>query len=203
MKKHVGMILSILLCLSLLLTGCAVGDAPAGDDSVAAAPTPQATDTPAATDAPVVVAAVTNAAAAVSTITLDINPSIELSVEMGLVTGALAYNDDGEAIVLEADVVGMTPSDAIDAIVDALVAEGYITAEEEAAVVITVSGDGDEAGGRAERTRTGSYPRDGHDMRCRIRDGVCRGRGSRTGAGALCRQISHHQSRCRAGRHHD
>ena len=46
---------------------------------------------------------------------LDVNPSIELTVTDGLVTGALAYNDDGTAIVLSANVIGMTSDAAISA----------------------------------------------------------------------------------------
>ena len=147
MKKMGGMILSILMCLLLLLAGCATEDAAQSqsDDAVAAQTSGEASETPpaAVADEPVLVAAVT--AEAVSTITLDINPSIQLTVEDGLVTGALAYNDDGAAIVLATDVVGMTPMDAVDAIVSELAAQGYLTADEEAAVVITVSG-GDEEG---------------------------------------------------------
>ena len=91
-------------------------------------------------DAPVMVAAAVSETTAVSTITLDINPSIQLTVEQGAVTAVQAFNDDGAAIVLVTDIIGMTPMDAVDALVAELVAQGYITQGEEAALVITVSG---------------------------------------------------------------
>jgi hypothetical protein len=104
------------------------------DSTATAAPTAQASN------APVLVVAATPAITAVSYISLDINPSIQLTVKEGLVTAAVAYNDDGQGLVLYTNVVGMTPSDALDALVDELIAEGYMSAEEEAALVITVSG---------------------------------------------------------------
>ncbi len=131
--------LAVVLLVSLLPLGAQL---PQDDVSAVAQNTSAATATPLspATDAPVLMPAVTNAASVVGTITLDINPSIELSVENGQVTALLAYNDDGQAIVLATDVTGMTPSDAVDALVAALIEQGYMTADEEEALVITVSG---------------------------------------------------------------
>ena len=61
-------------------------------------------------------------------------------MEQGAVTAVQAFNDDGAAIVLVTDIIGITPMDAVDALVAELVAQGYITQGEEAALVITVSG---------------------------------------------------------------
>ena len=46
------------------------------------------------------------------TVTIDINPSIELTVVDGVVTQAEAYNDDGQVLLLSTDVQGLDPDAA-------------------------------------------------------------------------------------------
>lgn len=77
-------------------------------------------------------------------VTIDVNPSIELTVTDGIVTGAVAFNDDGTGIVLSANVIGMTADAAMKAVVTELVSGGYISsvAEIEPYLVITVSKNG-------------------------------------------------------------
>ncbi len=77
-------------------------------------------------------------------VTIDVNPSIELTVTDGLVTGATAFNDDGQGIVLSVNTTGMTPDAAVTAIVKELASSGYInnTAEVRPYLIITVSKNG-------------------------------------------------------------
>ncbi len=77
----------------------------------------------------------------ISYVSIDINPSIELKLVDGFVAEAKAYNDDGQAIILSTDVSGMTPEEAVAALIGSFASEGYITAgDENATVVITVAG---------------------------------------------------------------
>lgn len=77
-------------------------------------------------------------------LTLDVNPSIELTVKDGLVTGAAAYNDDGKAILLSANVTGLSANSAIDAIISEIAAAGYLNkADKEPYVLVTVAGGAD------------------------------------------------------------
>jgi phosphoribosylaminoimidazole (AIR) synthetase len=80
------------------------------------------------------------ASAANYKVSLDVNPSIEFTVTDGLVSAVNAYNDDGTAIILATDVVGMTPEDAVKVIVEQMIAEGYIAPSEvKPYLLITVS----------------------------------------------------------------
>ncbi len=78
-------------------------------------------------------------------VSLDVNPSIELTVTDGLVSEVKAYNDDGAAITLDVAVLGMTAEAAVAAIVDEMVADGFIlpTGDTTPYLLITV---GEEAG---------------------------------------------------------
>ncbi len=78
-------------------------------------------------------------------VSIDINPSIQLTVKDGLVLEVLAFNDDGAQIILACDVIGMTPDAAITAIVNEFAAGGYIAPDDpDASLVITVTGGEDE-----------------------------------------------------------
>ncbi len=82
--------------------------------------------------------------AQLSYVSIDINPSIELTLSEGLVIESSAYNEDGAAIVLSANVVGMTPQEAVTAIVNEFAAQGYIIpGDSSPAIVITVAGNKD------------------------------------------------------------
>ncbi len=94
-------------------------------------------DAPAAADP-------TEAAQELSYVSIDINPSIELTLLEGLVIDSKAYNEDGAAITLAANVVGMTPEDAVAAIVNEFASQGYIIpGDSSPAIVITVAGNTD------------------------------------------------------------
>lgn len=137
MKKRFKalIVLTIVLTLitSVFLSGCA-----------AAPGAPQVTDTAAQPQA----AASSEAfnAGNISYVSIDINPSIELTLTDGVVTQAKAYNDDGAAIILTNDLVGLAPEQAVTSLVSSFASEGYITSEsDDAAIVITVAGGQDAA----------------------------------------------------------
>ena len=77
------------------------------------------------------------------TISLDVNPSIELEVTDGLVTNVIAYNDDATALDLASLVVGLTPQEAVQVLVAALADGGYLAPELTPYLVITVSEEPD------------------------------------------------------------
>jgi hypothetical protein len=81
----------------------------------------------------------------VSYVSIDINPSIELTVKYGVVLDVTAYNDDGTEILLSTDVSGKTPEAATTALIAEFAAQGYITPDNtDAAIVITVYGDDED-----------------------------------------------------------
>jgi hypothetical protein len=62
-------------------------------------------------------------------VTVDINPSIELTVNPdGVVTAAKSANGDGDAVLATIHVVGMNTTDAVKLIVETAVTLGYIDA---------------------------------------------------------------------------
>lgn len=77
----------------------------------------------------------------VSYISIDVNPSIELSLNrLDRVVSAQAFNDDGEIVLREMNVVGKPYMQAIDEILDSEAMRPYLT--EDAALSFTVaSGD--------------------------------------------------------------
>ena len=84
-------------------------------------------------------------------ISLDVNPSIELMVENGTVTQALAYNDDGHSLLEGSDLTGLTAEEAVKAMTRALVEGGYLAPSLITPyLVITVSGSGTPEGETAE-----------------------------------------------------
>lgn len=78
----------------------------------------------------------------ISFVSLDINPSIELGVNIfDVVVSAEAYNDDGEKVLENLDVKGETVEDAVNEIVDSAIADGYIGEEGTSVISITSETD--------------------------------------------------------------
>lgn len=78
-------------------------------------------------------------------VSIDINPSISLTVQYGVVFAAAAYNDDASGILLSVNVVGMTAEEAVAALINTFASEGYISADnQDAAIVITVHGQNEQ-----------------------------------------------------------
>lgn len=84
-------------------------------------------------------------AAPASYVSLDVNPSIEYTVNsFGRVLSVKAVNDDGEVITSELDVKNVNISKAVKVTIDKLREGGYITDDEDAGIVITISAKNDE-----------------------------------------------------------
>ncbi len=141
-KKLFAAIIALMLVVPAFLQGCA------GVPPLKSAPpgTAVTTDAPQSTDMLYETAEPSAAEdLQVSYISVDINPSIELALSGGLVQEARGYNDDGAAIILALDLVGMTPQDAVSALVGSFATEGFITPQStDTAIVITVAGAQDE-----------------------------------------------------------
>ena len=128
---------------------------------------------PGTNDAGTQTAEVALAEVASYTVTIDINPSIELTVEDGVVTQAVAYNDDGKVLLLSTDVQGLDPDAPVAAVLQALIDGGYIDNAEEAEsyLIITVSGSSseDEDNEIADKLRDGAEDMlSGLALRCRV-----------------------------------
>ncbi len=139
--KPLVLLLSVSMIAAFVLTGCAtVAQTTQEQISPTTAPTAQATamqTTAAATQ--------TVSQQQVSYVSIDVNPSIKLTVKDGVVTDVSALNDDGESIVLQHDVTGLAPADALSILIGALAEGGYITEEDSnASLVITTCGDNEE-----------------------------------------------------------
>ena len=79
----------------------------------------------------------------ISFVSLDINPSIELGVNVfDVVVSAEAYNDDGDKVLENLDVEGGSVEDAINEIVDSAIADGYV--EEDGTSVISITTETDD-----------------------------------------------------------
>ncbi len=84
-------------------------------------------------------------AAPATYVSLDVNPSIEYTVNtFGRVLSVKAVNDDGEVITSELDVKNVNISKAVKVTIDKLREGGYITDDENAGIVITISASNDE-----------------------------------------------------------
>ena len=137
MKKNKRLtILVTCFIAALMLAGCA-GVTDIVTSSIPANTT-QPVTTAAATPEPT-----TAQQSALSYVSLDINPSIKLTIKDGVVAQASAMSDDGEEIITGIDVAGLVPEDAVSALIEAIAAQGYFEAED-AALVITSSGAKDE-----------------------------------------------------------
>ena len=136
-KRTFTVLFTLLFTLSFVLAGCSSVGETAASGSAATHVSVQTTEGEEPTT--------TTAAAdteGISYVSIDINPSIELTVKYGVVLDATAYNDDGAEIILSTDVLGMTPNEATATLIGAFAMEGYITPEgTDGAIVITVYGD--------------------------------------------------------------
>lgn len=130
-KTLFTVIITLLLTITMFLTGCAAvsqkdASAPAGTDAAQTAAILPQSEQP-------------------SYVSIDINPSIELTLSTGLVTEAKAYNEDGSAIILAANVLGLTSQQAVSSIVNEFAAQGYVASGDSSpAIVITVAGSSEE-----------------------------------------------------------
>ena len=74
---------------------------------------------------------------------IDINPSVEMVVEDGVVTDIYAANDDASVLLSGEELIGLTTGEAAQEIVELAEEMGYLN-EENAAVKITVASDDEE-----------------------------------------------------------
>ncbi len=136
MRKMTGRLITVLLTV-LVLAGCS--SALKADDSPLP---PAATISEVAENTGNTAAAVLTETEPLTYVSIDVNPSIRLAVKDDTVLNAEAFNDDGESILLDSDVKGMTPEAALNTLIDAFAAGGYITRDDEnASLVITACGD--------------------------------------------------------------
>jgi len=137
-KNHIfrntfATLFTLLLIVSFVLAGCSTSSEAAGTVVGTTAAENQAAVNPSEEDG------------GISYVSIDINPSIELTVKYGVVLDVTAYNDDGTEILLSVDVLGMTPEAATSAIIAEFANQGYVTPDStDAAIVITVYGDDEE-----------------------------------------------------------
>lgn len=81
----------------------------------------------------------------VSFVSLDINPSIELGVNVfDVVVSAEAYNNDGEIVLEDLDVEGGSVEEAINEIVSSAIADGYVEEDGTSVIAITTETDDGE-----------------------------------------------------------
>ncbi len=116
MPKTLVCVLVALLSLTVLLSGCSTQSITQTDDNNAQ-PTPEVT----------------------YSVSMDVNPSISLTITNDLVKEVTTYNDDGESLLLDINVIGLTSQQAMSIIIEELISQGYITEDEEDSyLVITV-----------------------------------------------------------------
>lgn len=96
---------------------------------------------------------------------IDINPSIELGVNyFDRVVSAEGVNADGQGILSETNVVGMSYEDALASLNDSLTNKGYLTAD--AAVAVTVMCDDDSRCSNLEETSQRCFSSAGQGVHC-------------------------------------
>lgn len=96
---------------------------------------------------------------------IDINPSIELGVNyFDRVVSAEGDNADGQDILSEINVVGMTYEEALASLNDSLMNKGYLTAN--AAVAVTVMCDDDSRYSNLEETSQRCFSSAGQGVHC-------------------------------------
>lgn len=96
---------------------------------------------------------------------IDINPSIELGVNyFDRVVSAEGDNADGQDILSEINVVGMTYEEALASLNDSLTNKGYLTAN--AAVAVTVMCDDDSRCSSLEETSQRCFSSAGQGVYC-------------------------------------
>ncbi|MCX7614685.1 MAG: hypothetical protein N2Z65_02900 [Clostridiales bacterium] len=80
-----------------------------------------------------------------SYVSLDVNPSVEYSINrFGVVLSCKAVNDNGEKILDGLDLTGKDINSAVKETVQGLVDDGYLTKDETGGIVITTSSDNEE-----------------------------------------------------------
>lgn len=96
---------------------------------------------------------------------IDINPSIELGVNyFDRVVSAEGDNADGQDILSEINVVGMTYEEALASLNDSLTNKGYLTAD--AAVAVTVMCDDDSRCSNLKETSQRCFSSAGQGVHC-------------------------------------
>lgn len=96
---------------------------------------------------------------------IDINPSIELGVNyFDRVVSAEGVNADGQDILSETNVVGMSYEEALASLNDSLANKGYLTAD--AAVAVTVMCDDDNRCSNLEETSQRCFSSAGQGVHC-------------------------------------
>lgn len=96
---------------------------------------------------------------------IDINPSIELGVNyFDRVVSAEGDNADGQDILSETNVVGMSYEEALVSLNDSLTNKGYLTAD--AAVAVTVMCDDDSRCSNLEETSQRCFSSAGQGVHC-------------------------------------
>ena len=140
-QKSLALLLSLTMIVAFVFTGCATTPQTTQPET-----SPTTAPTIAPTAAQTMAALPTQAVSQqLSYVSIDVNPSIKFTVQDGVVLDVSALNDDGEAITLENDVTGLTPTEALNALIGAFANGGYITEEDgNASLVITTSGDDEE-----------------------------------------------------------
>lgn len=139
-KRMIAIRLIMLFTLSFALTGCS----PASETAITGSASPSVTAHAATSEHPTT-AKTEVETDGISYVSIDVNPSIELTVKYGVVLDATAYNDDGAEILLSNNVLGLTPDEAAAALIDGFATDGYLSSENtDAAIVITVYGDENE-----------------------------------------------------------
>lgn len=76
-------------------------------------------------------------------LTLDVNPSVQLTVEDGKVVACVALNDDAEPILEDLELEGLTVEEAVPLVLEALIQAGYLAAENYAPVLLLAAHGGD------------------------------------------------------------
>ena len=77
-------------------------------------------------------------------VSIDVNPSIELTVEDGIVVAASAYNDDGKQLLSGGDVIGLTAEEAVRLMTQQLIEGGFLTSDEHTPYLLITTSGGDE-----------------------------------------------------------
>lgn len=96
---------------------------------------------------------------------IDINPSIELGINcFDYVVSAEGVNEDGEALLSQTSLTGMCYEDAIQALNDALEANGYLT--NDATVSVTVAGNNNDQCSHLESTSQHCFESAGQGVHC-------------------------------------
>lgn len=96
---------------------------------------------------------------------IDINPSIELGINcFDYVVSAEGVNEDGAALLSQTSLTGMRYEDAIQALNDALEANGYLT--NDATVSVTVAGNNNDQCSHLESTSQHCFESAGQGVHC-------------------------------------